>query len=96
MPVADSTRRCLLLPGHTHGTDVFPARSLPSALIHTHRGGIFVVSSSGEALADVLFTNLVDDFALLNSLKVGSGCYMEPARREGIAHHRVLNQGMHV
>ncbi len=38
--------------------------------IHAHRGKTFVVSFGGEALADGLFGNLVQDFALLNSLGI--------------------------
>ncbi len=41
-----------------------------SPYIHAHRGRTFVVSFGGEALADGLFANLVQDFALLNSLGV--------------------------
>ncbi len=41
-----------------------------SPYIHAHRGRTFVISFGGEALADGLFSNLVHDFALLNSLGV--------------------------
>ena len=41
-----------------------------SPYIHAHRNKTFVVSFGGEVLADGLFTHLVHDFALLNSLGI--------------------------
>lgn len=41
-----------------------------SPYIHAHRGKTFVVYFGGEAVQDALFTGLIHDFALLNSLGI--------------------------
>jgi len=38
--------------------------------IHTHRGKTFVINISGEAVDDELFSTLIEDFTLLNSLGI--------------------------
>ncbi len=59
-PLADST--------HPHQFISWFRRTVP--YIQAHRGKTFVISFNGDAIEDTLFSELMQDFALLNSLGI--------------------------